>query len=99
MEAMPFRMTPDVIREVVQKHYRAGAYILGDVIDGEFVIRYVGRSDYCLQTRLLTHGYLYNCQYCIFSYAEDARGLLNWNPSGGMTVEIWGIPSAKQNPS
>ena len=72
MDATPFRMTPDVIREVVQKH-RAGVYILGDVINGEFAIRYVGRSDHCLQTRLLTHGYLYNCQYFIFSYAEDAK--------------------------
>ena len=29
MEVTPYRMTPDVIRSVVQKH-RPGVYILGD---------------------------------------------------------------------
>ena len=58
MNATPYRMTPDVIRSVVQK-YRAGAYILGDENNGQLIFRYVGRSDCCLQTRLLTHGLLY----------------------------------------
>ena len=43
MDAIPYRMTPDVIRSVVQKH-RLGVYILGDENDGQLVFRYVGRS-------------------------------------------------------
>ena len=66
MEATPFRMTPDVIREVVEKH-RPGVYVLGHIVDGRFVFQYVGRSDYCVQTRLLTHEYLYDCSYFILA--------------------------------
>ena len=72
MSATPYRMTPDVIRSVVQK-YRPGVYILGDESDGKFIFQYVGRSDYCLQTRLLTHGLLYHCPYFVFSYTDTAR--------------------------
>lgn len=72
MMATPYRMTPDVIRSVVQKH-RRGVYILGDEKDGRFIYRYVGRSDHCLQTRLLTHGLLYRCSYFVFAYADTAR--------------------------
>lgn len=72
MDAIPYRMTPDVIRSVVQKR-RPGVYILGDENDGQLVFRYVGRSDHCLQTRLLTHGLLYRCSYFIFSYTDTAR--------------------------
>lgn len=72
MNATPYRMTPDVIRSVVQKH-RPGTYILGDEDDGQFIFRYVGRSDHCLQTRLLTHGLLYHCSYFVFSYTGTAR--------------------------
>lgn len=72
MNATPYRMTPDVIRAAVQKN-RPGAYILGDEVHGRFVFKYVGRSDHCLQTRLLTHGLLYHCPYFIFSYATTAK--------------------------
>lgn len=72
MEATPFRMTPDVIREVVEKH-RPGVYVLGHIVDGRFVFQYVGRSDYCVQTRLLTHEHLYDCSYFIFRYAKDRK--------------------------
>ena len=72
MKATPFRMTPDVIRSVVQKN-RPGAYILGDANDGNFVFKYVGRSDHCLQTRLLTHELLYRLPYFVFSYTDTAR--------------------------
>lgn len=72
MDTTPFRMTPDVIRSVVQKH-RPGVYILGDESNGEFVFQYVGRSDQCLQTRLLNHGLLYSCPYFIFSYTDTAK--------------------------
>lgn len=72
MKTTPFRMTPDVIRSVVQKN-RPGVYVLGDEQDGRFLIRYVGRSDHCLQTRLLTHRLLYCCQYFIFSYTDTAK--------------------------
>lgn len=72
MNAIPFRMTPDVIRSVVQKR-RPGVYVLGDESNGEFVFRYVGRSDHCLQTRLLNHGLLYHYPYFIFSYTDTAK--------------------------
>lgn len=71
MQATPYRMTPDVIRCLVEPNH-PGAYILGDVIDGVFVFRYVGRSDHCLRTRLLTHPFLYEYEYFIFVYAKDA---------------------------
>lgn len=72
METTAFRMTPDVIRSVVRKR-RPGAYVLGDVIGGRFVFRYVGRSDCCIRTRLLTHGLLYRFPYFIFSYTRTAK--------------------------
>lgn len=72
MDATPLRMTTDVIREAVQKN-RLGAYILGNEICGRFVFKYVGRSDYCLQTRLLTHGRLYYCPYFVFFYTDTAK--------------------------
>lgn len=72
MRVTPFRMTPDVIRSVVQKR-RIGAYVLGDELDGHFIFQYVGRSDHCLQTRLLTHGLLYRCPYFIFLYVNTAK--------------------------
>ena len=65
-------MTPDVIRSVVQEH-RPGVYILGDANNGHFIFKYVGRSDRCLQTRLLTHELLYRLPYFIFSYTDTAR--------------------------
>lgn len=72
MEVTPFRMTPDVIRRVVEKDH-PGAYVLGDVVNGRFTYSYVGRSDHCLQTRLLTHPYLYYFPYFIFLYAGEAE--------------------------
>ena len=72
MNVAPYRMTPDVIRSVVRKH-RTGVYILGDDNGGQFIFRYVGRSDRCLQTRLLTHGLLYHCSYFIFLYTDTAK--------------------------
>lgn len=67
-----FRMTPDVIRVVVEKG-RMGAYVLGDVVNGRFSYAYVGRSECCLQNRLLTHPLLYHYPYFIFSYAGSAK--------------------------
>ena len=65
-----FLFLPEVIRTVVSgKH--AGVYALGDVENGEFVIKYVGRSDSCLQTRLLSHNYLYKFSYFFFEYAKN----------------------------
>lgn len=72
MKTTPFRMTPDVIRNEVIKGV-PGAYILGDMEDGEFKFKYVGRSDSCLQTRLLTHDYLYEYSYFVFAYTADAK--------------------------
>lgn len=72
MSTTPFRMTPDVIRSVVQEH-RMGAYVLGDDIDGRFIFQYVGRSDHCIRTRLLTHSLLYHCPYFIFLYTSTLK--------------------------
>lgn len=87
MKTTPYRMTPDVIRNEVIKGI-PGAYVLGDMEDGEFRFKYVGRSDSCLQTRLLTHDYLYEYSYFIFAYTADAKKPLNLNPSGGTIVII-----------
>lgn len=72
ISAIPFRMTPDVIRAEVIKGI-PGVYVLGDVEEGEFKFKYVGRSDSCLQTRLLTHDYLYEYPYFVFAYVKDAK--------------------------
>ena len=72
MSAIPFRMTPDVIRAEVTKGL-PGVYVLGDIENGKFIFKYVGRSDSCLQTRLLTHDYLYEYSYFVFSYVKDAK--------------------------
>ena len=72
MTATPFRMTPDVIRKEVAKGI-PGVYVLGDIEDGRFNYKYVGRSDTCLQTRLLTHDYLYEYSYFVFAYVKDSK--------------------------
>lgn len=64
-----FLFLPEVIRLVVKKG-KAGVYALGDVVDDEFSVGYVGRSDTCLQTRLLSHNYLYDFSYFYFQYVE-----------------------------
>lgn len=70
MRTIAYLLRPDVVREVVEKG-RPGVYILGEYERGRFVIRYVGRSDRCLRTRLLTHNHLYECSYFIFRYASS----------------------------
>ena len=70
MKTTPYRMTPDIIRRVVKADH-PGAYVLGDVVDGVFSPRYVGRSDHCLRTRLLTHNYIYQYPYFFFAYARN----------------------------
>ncbi len=68
----PFRLTPDVIRKVVPED-KVGVYALGDVENGEFTIKYVGRSDSSLQKRLLTHNYLYRFSYFIFCCTDNEK--------------------------
>lgn len=72
MKETAYRFTPDVIRAVVDSE-KAGVYALGDVLNGKFVVAYVGRSDCSLQTRLLTHNYRYDYSYFIFRYTSNAR--------------------------
>ena len=50
---------------------KCGVYALGEMIEGDFVVKYVGRSDNCLRTRLLTHNYLYMYSYFYFLYTES----------------------------
>lgn len=95
MKAVPYRMTPDVIRAVVQRH-RPGVYILGEESNERFIFRYVGRSDHCLQTRLLTHGLLYHCSYFIFSYADTAKEAFEleskwWHDCKNIGMPLWNL--------
>lgn len=69
----PRLLLPRVVRKVVAPG-KPGAYALGDDHRG-FTVRYVGRSDTCLRTRLLTHNHLYGFEYCAFQCSatvEDA---------------------------
>ncbi|MDU2106215.1 hypothetical protein [Clostridium sp.] len=68
---VPRLFIPDVIKEVVLSN-RPGVYVLGDNENG-FVYRYVGRSDTCIRTRLLTHNYLYKYEYFIFRYVDNPK--------------------------
>lgn len=72
MRATAYLMLPAVIRRVVEPG-RPGIYILGEFEDGQMVARYIGRSDCCLQTRLLNHNHRYECSYFIFRYASSAK--------------------------
>jgi len=67
---LPRRFTPEVVRLVVEPG-RPGAYALGHSRVGQFEIGYVGRSDTCLQNRLVTHNYLWRFDYFIFQQAAD----------------------------
>lgn len=63
---------PEVVRQVVAPG-KSGVYMLGDMIENEFQIRYVGRSDSCLQTRLLNHNHLYKFSYFYFLYTDSPK--------------------------
>lgn len=64
-----FLFLPEVVRLLVDKG-KTGVYALGEVVEDEFLVGYVGRSDTCLQTRLLTHNYLYDFSYFYFQCVE-----------------------------
>ena len=72
MLATPYRFTPDVIRQMIPEGC-IGVYALGDVEDGCFAIKYVGRSDRSLRRRLLTHNLLYEFSYFIFMTVSSTR--------------------------
>lgn len=72
MLATPYRFTPDVIRQIIPKEC-IGVYALGDVENGVFTIKYVGRSDHSLRRRLLTHNLLYEFSYFIFMTVSSTR--------------------------
>jgi hypothetical protein len=63
----PRLLVPRVVREAVAPG-QPGAYALGNDRGG-FQVGYIGRSDYCLRTRLLTHNYLYEFEYFVLRYA------------------------------
>lgn len=66
---LPTVFLPERIRQVVEPG-RPGVYALGDVEDGLFQVKYIGRSDRCVMTRLLTHNYLYAFSYFFVQYAK-----------------------------
>lgn len=72
MLATPHRFTPDVIRQIIPDGC-IGVYALGDVEDGMFSIKYVGRSDCSLRRRLLTHNLLYEYSYFIFATVDTVK--------------------------
>ncbi len=67
-----FLFLPEVIRSCIEP-MKPGVYMLGDVMDGKFVVGYVGRSDICLQKRLLTHNHLYEFSYFFFEYTQTSE--------------------------
>lgn len=64
---VPILFTPEVIRKSVIPN-RTGVYLLGNDVDG-FEVRYVGRSDNCVKTRLLSHNHIYKYDYFVLLYA------------------------------
>lgn len=72
MLAIPRKFTPEIVKGVVSQTNRTGVYILGNNVNG-FKVGYVGRSDNCLQSRLINHNHLYNFDYFIFKYTRDIR--------------------------
>lgn len=63
---------PEFIRRLVPDK-TPGAYMLGDLEEGKFVPRYVGRSDRNLQQRLANHNYLYHFTYFAFIALDNPQ--------------------------
>lgn len=60
----PILLTSEVVRALVQKG-SPGVYLMGtrNQKSNMFEVRYVGRSDTCLQRRLSNHNHVYECDY------------------------------------
>lgn len=69
--ATPHLFVPEVIRNIVKADF-PGVYVLGNDKNG-FDYGYVGRSDSCLRSRLLTHNHLYEYEYFIFTYTKTPQ--------------------------
>lgn len=72
MFALPRKFTPEIVKSVVSQPNRTGVYVLGNDLNG-FKVGYVGRSDRCLRTRLISHNHLYNYDYFIFKYTRNIK--------------------------
>lgn len=72
MLATPYRFSPDAIRQIIPEGC-IGVYALGDIENGVFSIKYVGRSDCSLRRRLLTHNLLYKYPYFIFAIVDTVK--------------------------
>jgi hypothetical protein len=72
MLAIPRNFTPDIVKRVVSQPNRIGVYILDNNVNG-FKVGYVGRSDICLQSRLISHNHLYNFDYFIYRYTLNIK--------------------------
>lgn len=86
-----FLFLPEIIRAVVDKG-TAGIYALGEVVGDEFFVGYVGRSDTCLRTRLLSHNYLYDFSYFYFQYAGTAAAAYTKESELWHACVDYGIP-------
>ncbi|MFN6513016.1 MAG: hypothetical protein RMY29_000770 [Nostoc sp. CreGUA01] len=51
-----YQLAPDILRSLIPKD-KIGVYVLGNIGLSRFYPIYIGRSDICLLTRLLTHNY------------------------------------------
>lgn len=69
--AIPRLFTQGVINEVIIDN-KPGVYVLGNDKCG-FDYKYVGRSDTSLKRRLLSHNYLYQYEYFIYTYSNSPK--------------------------
>lgn len=68
-KAIPVTFLPKNVRRIVKKDC-AGVYVLGNEENGKFVPKYIGRSDYSIRHRLLTHNHMYDYEYFVFMYVN-----------------------------
>lgn len=83
--------SPETIRRVVSPD-KCGVYALGDMEDGEFQVKYVGRSDSCLRTRLLTHNHMYEFTYFYFLYMDSPAAAYRFESRWWHACVDFGVP-------
>lgn len=96
MNSPTLQVHPYIKQEVlaVVKEGCPGTYILGDASStGVFVPKYVGRSDTCLRTRLLTHNHYYDYECFVFRYESSPKSAFYdeckwWHDYLGMGVNL-----------
>lgn len=82
MLLVPRLLLPEVVKQVVVPAC-PGAYALGHAGPDGFLVGYVGRSDTCLRSRLLSHNYLWHFEYFLFRYAANSEAAFH------LECEFW----------